>query len=470
MIPTLSALLLPLVPLLPGAPGVPAPRVPGPTVAPAPAPAPSAVAEVPEGQVCGLGKAFHAGRRAALREAVGEGWLVFRGLHQTRDYLPFRQDKVFWYLTGVSSERAALVMHVETGREVLFLPAANPRLEVWEGEKWDVEDAWIPGLTGIDEVRDEDDLADFLGEVLAEGDTVWTSLAAHVELAGCYDRAEPYDRRAERDPLDGRVSREKALKAALEARYGVRVRDCQDQLEELRRVKTPEEIAAIARATDAGVAAMRAAMADTAPGKTEAELAALMSYTHLLEGATGPAYAPIVGAGPNASVLHYLDLTRTLRAEDILLIDYAPEEDHYISDITRTWPVDGTFSERQAEIYDVVLEAQLAGIAAVRPGATLDDVQRACNEVIARHDMQRYVLHGVCHYVGMEVHDVGVYRRPLEPGVAFTIEPGLYDTEAQVGVRIEDVVVVTEDGCEVLSAGVPKERAEVEALVGISAR
>jgi len=426
--------------------------------------------EVPEGQACGLGSAFHSGRRAALREAVGEGWLVFRGMPQTRDYLPFRQDKAFWYLTGVESENAALVMDAATGREVLFLPAASPMLEVWEGEKWDVGDAWVPGLTGIDEVRDEADLEEFLDEVLEEDATVWISLAAHVELAGCYDRAEPFDRRAERDPLDGRVSREKALEAALEERWGVRVRDCQPQLEELRRVKTPEEVAAIRRATDAGVQAMRVAMANTAPGKTEAELAALMSYTHLLEGATGPAYAPIVGAGPNANVLHYLDLTRTCREGDILLIDYAPEADHYISDITRTWPVDGTFDERQAELYDVVLEAQLAGIAAVKPGATLDDVQRACNEVIERHGMQPYVLHGVCHYVGMEVHDVGAYRKPLEPGVAFTIEPGLYDREADVGIRIEDVVVVTEDGCEVLSAGVPKERAEVEALVGISAK
>ncbi|MDF1800528.1 MAG: Xaa-Pro peptidase family protein [Planctomycetota bacterium] len=425
-----------------------------------------AAAEVPEGQVCGLGAAFHAGRRAALCELVGSGWMVFRGLDETRDYLPFRQDKTFWYLTGVESPRAALAMNAATGEELLFLPRANPMLEVWEGEKWDASDAWIPALTGFEDVRDVDGLEDFLAENLVPGEVVWTSLAAHIGLAGCYDRAEPFDKRAARDGLDGRPSRELALEAALEETYGVKVKDCQTSLEELRRVKTPEEIAALRRASDAGAASMRAAMANTKPGVTEAELGALMSFVHLREGATGPAYAPIIGAGSNANVLHYLDLTRTLAADHGVLVDYAPEYDHYVSDITRTWPASGEFSPRLAELYDIVLEAQLAGIAAVKPGATLDDVQRACNGVINAADVRQHVLHGVSHYVGMEVHDVGGYRKPLEPGVVFTIEPGLYDQEAGVGVRIEDVILVTEDGCEVLSAAVPKQRSEIEALVG----
>ena len=434
--------------------------------APEPALAQPVAIEVPEGQVCGLGAAFHSGRRAALREVVGTGWMLFRGLDETRDYLPFRQDKTFWYLTGVESPRAALAMNAATGEEVLFLPRSNPMLEVWEGEKWDASDEWLPGLTGFGDVRDVDGLEDFLAATLVAEEVVWTSLAANIGLAGCYDRAEPFDKRASRDLLDGRPSRENALKAALEGTYGVKVKDCQTSIEELRRIKTSEEIAALRRASDAGAVSMRAAMANTKPGVGEADLAALMSFVHLREGATGPAYAPIIGAGSNANVLHYLDLTRTLGADHGVLVDYAPEYDHYVSDITRTWPASGKFSPRLAELYDVVLEAQLAGIAAVKPGATLDDVQRACNEVINARDMREYVLHGVSHYVGMEVHDVGGYRKPLEPGVVFTIEPGLYDQEAGVGVRIEDVILVTEGGYEVLSSSVPKERAEIEALVG----
>jgi Xaa-Pro aminopeptidase len=420
----------------------------------------------PEGVTCGLGKDFHAGRRAALRKAVGEGVIVFRGLADTRNYLPFHQDKVFWYLTGVESPNAILVMDAASGEEVLYLPAKNTRLETWEGEMWDAGDAWVSELTGFRDVRSTADLMEDLGERIGDGGVVWVSMASHVELAGCRDRAAPYDQRAERDPLDGRVSREEALAAKLAELYGADVRDCSGQLDELRRVKTVAEVEAMRRAAEAGAAAMTEAIRSSSPGVTEDDLASLMTWVQRRAGATGPGYLPIVGSGPNANVLHYSAKSGVLDAGELILLDYAPEVDHYTSDITRSWPIDGKFSPRMAELYDVVLEAQLAGIAAVKPGGTIGDVERACRDVLVAHGFGDLILHGSCHYIGMEVHDVGSYSAKLEPGVAFTVEPGLYDTEAGIGIRIEDVVVVTKSGCDVITAGVPKSRADMTRLVG----
>jgi Xaa-Pro aminopeptidase len=292
---------------------------------------------------------------------------------------------------------------------------------------------------------------------------VWTSLQPYVGLTSAYDSARSFDQTRERDRLDGRVSREKAFQAALEAEIGVEVRDASDKLNALRWVKQPEEIAAIRRASRAGAAAIVEAMRSTEPGLGEWEIAALMTFVHTREGASGPAYGAIVGSGPNSCALHYLMAARRMEDGEPLLVDYGPEVDHYVTDITRTWPVGGRFEGRTKELYEAVLEAQKAGIAAAKPGASMRDVDRASRARLSELGFGGLLNHGVCHSVGMEVHDPG--RGPFEPGVVFTIEPGAYDRELGIGIRIEDVVVITEDGCEVLSAGAPKEIAEIEALM-----
>jgi len=416
--------------------------------------------------VCGLGREFHAGRRALLRERAKRGLLLFRGLPKPRDYRPFRQDKTFWYLTGIESPGAALLMDAERGDEILFLPKRSLRTETWEGELWDAEDEWVRELTGFRDVRPSTELLATLEERLGEQELIWISRHPHVELGGGYDLAIPYDDRREADPLDGRPSREAALAARLREELGAQVRDIAPVLADLRWVKTEEEIEAMRRAGRAGALAMAEAMRSTRPGLGEWELDALMSWIQVREGADGPAYHAIVGSGPNACVLHYSASSRVMRAGEVVLIDYGPELDHYTTDITRTWPVGGRFDEYQAKLYDAVLAAQAAGIAAVEPGATLVDVDRAAASVLRERGFGRLIQHSTCHYIGMEVHDVGEARRPLVPGVVLTVEPGAYDTERGVGVRIEDVVVVTEDGCEVLTGAVPKSREEVERLVG----
>lgn len=414
---------------------------------------------------CGLGKAFHGGRRAALRAKLGEGLIVLRGLEEARDYTRFHQDKVFWYLTGIDSPGAALVMDAKTGAETLYLPQHDPRGEMWEGEKWDCSDAWVSELTGFGEIRCSDALEADLGRRIHEGDRVWVSLHPAIGLSACFDRAQPFDRRVEQDPLDGRLSREKALAANLERLYGADVQDLNDTLIGLRHVKQPEEIEVLRAAGRSGALAMLEAVRSTRAGVGEWELEGLMSWIQIRNGATGPGYHGIVGSGPNSLVLHYSTSRRTLQSGEMILIDYAPEVDHFVSDITRSWPVDGVFSARQAELYDAVLASQTAGIAAVKPGIKLEDVEKVCRDVLTERGFADFIRHGTCHWIGLEVHDPGDYGAPLAPGMAFTVEPGLYEPATGIGIRIEDVVLVTPDGCEVLSALVPKQRAELERLI-----
>jgi Xaa-Pro aminopeptidase len=427
---------------------------------------PVALARVGDGKpVCGLGKEFHAGRRAALMERVGPELLVFRGLAGSRENVAFRQDKNFWYLTGVESPGAALVLDGKSKSAILFLPAQDLGTESWNGEIWDAEDAWVEPLTGFGDVRPSEELEEVLAKLLDGRKKLGTNLGPSIVLAGSYDAAGPFERAQKDDRLDGRGSREEALAQKLREKLGVEVFDVNPTLVELRLVKTSEEIDAMRRAARAGALAHVEAMRSTSAGLGEWELDGLMSFVQIREGAFGKAYEAIVGSGKNACVLHYDANSRRMQAGEVLLIDYGPEVDHYTTDITRSWPVDGRFSARAAELYDAVLEAQLAGIAACRPGATIGDVNQACNEVVARRGLRDYVRHGACHYIGLEVHDPGSTRVKLVPGMAFTVEPGLYDEKAGIGIRIEDVVVITETGCEVLSALAPKERAEVERLV-----
>lgn len=414
---------------------------------------------------CGLGKEFHAGRRAELAKQLKTGLVIVRGLSDTRDYVAFRQDKTFWYLTGIESPNATLVMDLDTHKEMLFLPKKDKGNESWEGEKWDSEDEWIAPLTGFSDIRTNTDILTVLKELIPEGRTVWISEEPYIGLSGCSDRARPYDMHIAKDPLDGRASREDKLAENLKTKFKAEVKDMQHALGAMRFVKTPEEIAALEHAGRIGAMAMVEAMRSTSAGRGEWELAAVMDFVHKREGAAGPAYDAIVGSGHNSCVLHYNTNRRRMQAGEVVLIDYAPEFGHEDVDITRTWPVNGKFSEKQAQIYDAVLAAQQAGIAAAKPGVTIFDVDAACTKSITAAGFEKMIRHGACHGVGLEVHDVGDYSKPLVPGCAFTIEPGIYDEATGIGVRIEDVFVITADGCKNITAGVPRERAAIEALI-----
>ena len=267
-------------------------------------------------------------------------------------------------------------------------------------------------------------------------------------------------------------------------------------LHDMRLFKAPEEIEALERAIAIAAEAHTSAMRETRPGAFEYEIEALIDYTFRRRGATGPAYPSIVASGPNATILHYVENTRQMRDGELLLIDAGAEYGGYCADVTRTFPVGARYEGRARALYDVVLAAQEAAIATVRPGASFDEPHQCALEILVdglRHlglleeerdaaiaggTYRRFYMHRTSHWLGMDVHDVGVYRlddkpRALAPGMVLTVEPGLYvapDCEQVapewrgIGIRIEDDVLVTPEWNRVLSAAVPKHVADVEAL------
>jgi Xaa-Pro aminopeptidase len=264
----------------------------------------------------------------------------------------------------------------------------------------------------------------------------------------------------------------------------------------MRLFKRPEELAAMRSAIAISKAAHEAAMRDARGGMMEWEVEALVNYTFRKRGAAGPSYPSIIASGPNAATLHYISNDREMRAGELLLIDAGCEYDFYASDVTRTFPIGAGFTPLQRDLYEVVLAAQLKSIAAIRPGVKFDDPHAAAvgvlvagmcdlgllkgspEEALESGSFRRFYMHRTSHWLGMDVHDVGLYRvggqsRTLEPGMILTAEPGIYiapDDESApeefrgIGIRIEDDVLVTPGGYEVMTAAVPKSVAEIEAL------
>jgi Xaa-Pro aminopeptidase len=274
------------------------------------------------------------------------------------------------------------------------------------------------------------------------------------------------------------------------------IRDIRLLLDEMRLFKSAEELQVMRRAAEISGGAHRRAMQNTRPGMSEYEVEADLMHEFRRHGAQAPAYTSIVAGGANACVLHYVDNNARLKAGELLLIDAGCELDGYAADITRTFPVDGKFNPAQRDLYELVLSAQAAAINAVRPGNTWDAPHNAAlqvlaqgfidlglchgsvDEVIQSEDYKRFYMHRTGHWLGLDVHDVGEYKRngdwrPLQPGMTLTVEPGCYVRPADnvpkhfwnIGIRIEDDVVVTETGCEVLTGAAPKTVAEIEELM-----
>ncbi|MHC4473878.1 MAG: M24 family metallopeptidase [Planctomycetota bacterium] len=324
--------------------------------------------------------------------------------------------------------------------ERLYLPAASPARSRWEGPRLS------PGpeateATGIEETRDIARLFPDLRAELSEGDRLF--LLSRADLA---------------------PRTEEAIETLRRDRPDLSVRDARRHLARVRSVKSPEEVARIRRACDHTCAGLREAMRSCRPGQHEFELQAVLEYACRRGGAPRQAFTSIVGSGPNGTVLHYRENTRLIEKGDLVLMDVGGEHLGYASDVTRTFPASGRFTKEQARIYDIVLRAQLAGIAAVRPGVTMGDVDQAARSVIRDAGYSRAFTHGTSHFVGLDVHDPGV-GGPLRAGMVLTVEPGIYLAKEAIGIRVEDTVLVTEDGAEVLSTGAPKDRKAIESLM-----
>ncbi len=381
----------------------------------------------------------------------------------------FHQSENFYYLTGWAEPGAAVVVvgaaearPAEAGQperpgrqyaEILFLPARNRTQERWTGPKLGPDSPEARSVTGFDRVLPMAELPRVLSE-LAPPVRVFTEIPRGGESA---------------DMLRG-------LMGLGAFSGGAQPQEVRLLLGELRKVKDAGEIELIRKATDASVAAHQAAMRAMKPNGSEHEIAALMQYEFERRGCERPAYAPIVGAGFNSTVLHYSQDAAAIRDGDVVVMDVAGEYSGYASDITRTLPANGHFTARQREIYNIVLGAQQAAIDAFVAGkSTLgrsspESLDRVVREYINTHGkdlhgeaLGKYFIHGVGHFVGLNVHDPGDTSVPLGPGMVFTLEPGVYIPEEKLGVRIEDTFLVGGDGRLIsLSGKAPRTAEEVE--------
>jgi len=400
-----------------------------------------------------------AARRRALLARIGRGVVLVPAAHEReleRDYVQdndFRQSNTFFYFTELEAQDAWLLLVAGGGaaETLLFLPPRDPLQERWTGLRLG-PDSTAVRLTGIPRVLPTDSLDAVLSAAL---------FRAHGPLYV---------------PLDQTTRDEPRLKDLLFS--GRDVRNLRPGADSLRLVKDADEIARMRKAVDISVLGHIAAMQAARPGAWEYEIEAALEAAFRRNGADRVGYPSIVGSGPNSTTLHYDVNRRQTRDGDLVVVDAGAEWGQYTADVTRTFPVSGKFTPRQKAIYDLVLATQQAAFDSTRPGATIGQLNRIARDYMRAHSgtlcgaetCDTYFIHGLSHWLGMDVHDVGDYTTPLQPGMIFTIEPGIYLSREALGVRIEDNVLVTATGGEWLSAKAPRTTAEIERLMARGGR
>ncbi len=415
---------------------------------------------------------YRARRVALAAELHGGVAILFAAEEPALDFMPYRQDSDFYYLTGWNQPGAALMIVGDAPqatmprayKEILFLPARNPRMEAYTGVKMDAATPGVEEATGVDNVEP------------------MTELPAELSRMISTDRALFYNLWTQ-PGTPAATALLRFTSVTLGSGDAPHARDVTTLTMPLRQIKDAGEIALIRKASTASILAQRVMMQWwVKPGMTERAIAGAMTAVWMENGCERPSYAPIVGSGPNSTILHYSKNNRTMQSGDLLLVDAACEYSMYAADITRTVPVNGHFTPRQREIYNIVLGAQQAAIQAFVAGkSTLNDRDRTdpnsldtvAYDYINTHGkdlhgqpLGRYWLHGLGHLMGIDVHDPADYPVVLKPGMVFTIEPGVYIPEEAIGIRIECDFLVTSDGKLIdLDASLPHTADEIEAAM-----
>ena len=408
-------------------------------------------------------------RREALAKKASGVVVLFAPLEAVDEVYGFRQEDNFFYLSGVTEPGAALLIvssaeakadsPARSYAEILFLPPRNLTQEKWTGPKLGPENPEATKITGFDRVEPISKLPDEVTRFISGAfPSIYTDVPGQGESASTI-----------------------ALAFVKRTNARLSYQDVKPMLPSLRTSKDSDEVGLIRKAVDASVAAHFAAFKVVKPSLNEREVSALMQYEWGRRGCERPAYAPIVGSGINSTVLHYSDDSATMKSGEVVVIDAAGEYSMYAADITRTLPVSGHFSARQREIYDIVLGAQQAAVAAFQSGKSsitrngVHSLYQVAYDYINTHgrdlhgqQLGQYFIHGLGHYLGLSVHDPGDYNVPLGPGMVFTIEPGIYIPEESLGVRIEDDFYVDKNGKLInLSDALPSTAEDVEkAMVG----
>jgi len=408
-------------------------------------------------------------RRERLMTQVQEGVIILFGEPSPPSGRHFRQDNDFFYFTGIEDSNAVVMMVAKTKKSYLFLPQQTEREALFEGPNLlsDPQAAKKYGLAAIYPVSYFDE---FLARILpSQGFRVHLRLQPRDEVDNARWETRIFVGRRNRNHYHDQLSLDNYRIKKLKERYpACSFVDITPVIDRMRVIKSKAEIEILRRNGRISAEAIKQAMLASKPGAYEYELEAAAMYVILKHGARGFAYPPIVGSGPNSCILHYSRNERQMRAGDLVLMDFGGDLDYMCIDITRTWPVSGQFTPEQREAYQIVLTVLKACLEFYRPGVTSQDVQAHVRQVLKQKGLDsRGLTGGIGHYVGMATHDVGPRGVPLEEGMVFAIEPDLYYPEKGWGIRIEDTVLITADGCEVLTAGVPKEIEEVEALLAV---
>ncbi len=414
-------------------------------------------------------------RRAIFRQIAPDSCVLVQGAGPVRGFERFRQTNEFYYLCGVVVPQAYLLLDAQRRIATLFLP---PRSS--DGETLGVEDAaFFRETAGVDHVEG----LDAISHHLADTSVVYTPFSPAEGRQSCRDVLLYAARQVDADPWDTTVPREQQLIATLQARVpGVEIRDLSPLLDELRLIKSPEELEVLRWAGVLCAHATREAIRATRPGKHEYDLEAVADYVYRVNGVMNPGYCAIIAAGENIWHAHYNRNDAVLKDGDIVLLDYAPDVSNYTSDIGRAWPVNGRYSPVQRELYGFIVVYHKALLRRLQPGLLPREILAdAAEEMRAVIDATSFsqpaykeaaertlVFTGhLSHPVGMAVHDVGRYfDRPLEVGMVFSVDPQMWIPEERLYVRVEDTVAITNDGVEVLTSGVPIELDELETLVG----
>ena len=434
-----------------------------------------------------LPKEEFAARRAKVLQKIGDGVAVLQGATENASYQKFRQSNQFYYLTGVTTPRAILAIDGRTKRTTLYLPPNNPQMERSEGPLLGPGVA-AEQLTGIEKVVNKAEFDAFVSTLT--GRTIYTTVRGETVLMGTPDRANAHARAKAADPWDLQGSREAFFKSKLtEKAPGAKFENLDDVLDELRMIKSPREIALLRESTRIAGLAMMEAMRSAEPGMYEYEIEAIGDYIFKKHNAQGPAYYGLTAAAKNAFWPHYHAAQSQLKAGDLVLFDYAPDYHYYTSDVTRMFPASGKFTAEQRELYGIYVKLYQSIMTSIRPGPAreiMKDIVRKMDDAMASHTFTHPKIKAAAtrfvegyrsrlasprpggtlgHFVGMEVHDVSKNFSVYQPGMVFTIEPALTIPEDRVYVRLEDMILITPNGYENMSAFAPFEIDAIEKLM-----
>ena len=424
------------------------------------------LAQGPAAERMGYSADEFAGRRQRLAKALERGTLVMFGSTEPAAGLRFRQDNDFFYLTGNEALNAVLVVDAPGGQSHLFIPKLTPTEIRYEGGNW-LEERGAAIKYGFTSIQPLSELHEFLARrrSLSGPLTLWTRLSERDEVNfGRVDAAIQTARRLN-NPFAHQATPDAIRIQQIRQMFPYyTLQDVTPYLDALRVIKTSREAEILRYNGRISAEAMRRAIEISAPGRYEYEFEAEATHWMLKHGLQGAAYPAIVASGPNGNQWHYEGNGRQASAGELVVMDYGGSLDYLTIDITRTWPVSGRFTEAQRKAYDCALEAQKAIIAAIKPGVTRDAVRKIADDIFRKHGFNsRYAYTG--HYVGLSVHDVGDWNAPFAEGMVMAIEPIIDIPEQQLHIRVEDTILVTPTGADVLTSAVPKEVDELLALI-----